>query len=118
MDIAAHIIEAKWIWLEAADLQRLGRLVGLIAAFTIGHRGQGQVAPPKLTSCSPTGRILPFGFGRKPKWLLRDLGEPFHKLLRIIPGPLWPGLSFNCRHVAKVLRLIAGAAGGRLSALN
>src|ERR1700751_698962 len=67
MDIAPHIIEAKWIWLEAADLQRLGRLVRLIAAFTIRHRGLGLVAPPKLTSSPATRRILPFGFGWKPK---------------------------------------------------
>ena len=88
MDIAAHIIEAKWIWLEAADLQRLGRLVGFIAALTIGHRGLGLLAPPKLASSAPTGRILPFGFGRKPKRLLRDLGEPVHILLRISPAQI------------------------------
>src|SRR5271168_701893 len=70
MDIAAHVIEAERIRLETADIQRLRRLVGFIATFTIGHCSVQLVAPPKLTFGPPTGGVLPLGFGWKPKRLL------------------------------------------------
>ena len=86
MDIAAHIIEAEGIRLETADLQRLRGVVRLIASFTIGNVRLKLVAPPKLSSGATTRGILPFGFARQPKRLLRDLGKPLHKLLCVSPA--------------------------------
>ena len=86
MDIAAHFIKAEGVRFETADLQRLRGVVGFIASFTIGHVRLKLIAPPKFSSGAATRGILPFGFARKPKQLLGDLGEPLHKLLCISPA--------------------------------
>src|SRR5215469_7934720 len=86
IDIAAHIIEAEGVRLETADLQRSRGVVGFIASFTIGHIRLKLIAPPKLSFSAATRSVLPFGFAREPEGLLRGLGEPIHKLLRVSPA--------------------------------
>src|SRR6202030_3381456 len=50
------------------------------------HVGLKLIAPPKFSPSAAARGILPLGFARKSTRLLRDLGEPLHKLLPISPA--------------------------------
>src|SRR6202158_1395199 len=86
IDAAAHIVQSKRIWLEAADLDRVlgGRGVGAILA--IGHAGLKLIAPPVLCLRASARRIFPFSFGWESKCLSSGLREPRDILPGIAPA--------------------------------
>ena len=86
IDAAAHVVESKGIWLEAAHLDRLlgGRDVGAIPA--IGHARLKLVAPPVLGLGTSASRIFPFSFAWKPVRLPRRGRKPGDILLGIAPA--------------------------------
>ena len=105
IDTAAHIIKAEWVRLETANLQWLRGVVRFIASFAVGHTSLKLVAPPKFRPSAPSRGVFPFGFARKPEWLLHDPREPLDKLLRIGPTQICDrGIIFARRCIGTSLR--------------
>src|SRR5207249_3218232 len=65
VDAAAHIVETKRIGQEAADLQRLLGIVGLVATLAVGNALLRLVAPPIFARRRAACRVFPFGFARQ-----------------------------------------------------
>src|SRR6266436_3164298 len=71
IDAAAHVVETERIGQEAAGLQRLLGVVGLVAPLAIGHALLRMVAPPVARYAAAARRVFPLRLARQPVILLR-----------------------------------------------
>src|SRR5882757_10969730 len=76
IDTAAHVVKAERVGQEAADLQRLPWIVGLVAALAIGEARLRLVAPPVFRGAAAARRVFPLRLARQAVLLLRRLREP------------------------------------------
>ena len=97
INAATHIVQAKRIWSEAADLDRLLGAGNVDAILAIGHTCLQLIAPPvlRLRACSRS--IFPFSLTRKSIRLARCARQPSDKLLGITPAHIRYRAHHLCR---------------------
>src|ERR1700722_7552715 len=91
IDAAAHIVQAKRVWLEAADLGRLLDAGSVGAILAIGHTRLKLIAPPVLRLRASSRGIFPFSLARKSIRLSRCAREPGGELLGVTPAHIGDG---------------------------
>ena len=82
IDAATHVVQAKRIWLEAADFDRLLGAGSVVAILAISHTRLKLIAPPVLRLRTRSRGKFPFRLGWKSIWLSRCASEPGDKLDR------------------------------------
>src|SRR3984885_12670912 len=91
IDAATHIVQAKRIWLEAAELGRLLGAGSVRAILAVGHPRLKLVAPPVPGLGARSRGIFPFSLARKSIRLSRCASEPGDKLLGVTPAHIGDG---------------------------
>jgi hypothetical protein len=83
--VARRVIKAKGVWSERTYGSSL-ECQNAATIFTLGVTRSDLLAPPIGRGCARSRSVLPLRFGRKTISLPGLLGEPGHKLLRIVPA--------------------------------
>src|SRR5262249_48791760 len=120
VDAAAHVVQPKRVWLEAADLDRLLSRRDVRAVLAIGHALLKLVAPPVARLRSPARRLLPSRCARQPIGSVQGVREPCDELPGVAVAHIRDRgvILATCREGASLRRsaLVPFADGNRITA--